>query len=50
MPDEVSLPLSDLPPGKYTAYIGLYDFTSGLRLPVDGTTDNSVMLSEIVVD
>ena len=44
--DEIAVPLSDnLPPGDYTLHVGLYDFTTGIRLHVASSTDNSVRLS-----
>ncbi len=39
---------SDLPAGAYRLAAGLYDATTGVRLSVPGTADNSVLLDEVV--
>jgi hypothetical protein len=43
--DEITLELpAGLPPGEYTLVIGMYDFTSGIRLAVPGNPANEVGL------
>jgi hypothetical protein len=50
IPDEVTISLpTTLPPGEYTVVVGLYDFATGLRLPVAGSADNSVELSTLKI-
>jgi hypothetical protein len=34
--DEISLAVADLPPGRYTPVVGLYNFTTGQRLATPG--------------
>ncbi|MEW5958618.1 MAG: glycosyltransferase family 39 protein [Chloroflexota bacterium] len=43
----VSLPLADLPPGTYTPVLGLYDFTTGLRLPLDDGPATELRLEKV---
>ena len=48
--DEVTIPLpEELPSGEYSLVVGLYDLTTGLRLPVPDTADNSLRLTTIEV-
>jgi hypothetical protein len=48
--DEISLRLPpELPPGEYSLVVGLYDFNTGLRLPVPGRPDNSLPLAKLRV-
>jgi hypothetical protein len=48
--DEISLTLPpELPPGEYSLVMGLYDFNTGLRLPVPGQPDNSLLLAKLRV-
>jgi len=48
--DELIIPLPDeLPSGEYSLVIGLYDFTTGLRLPVPGAADDSLQLTTVEV-
>jgi hypothetical protein len=50
IPDEVSISLpTNLPPGEYTVVAGLYDFATGLRLPIAGSVDNSIELSTLKI-
>jgi hypothetical protein len=50
IPDEVTISIpANLPPGEYTVVAGLYDFATGLRLPVAGSVDNSVELSTLKI-
>ncbi|MCB0176370.1 MAG: hypothetical protein KDJ97_38080, partial [Anaerolineae bacterium] len=44
--DELTLPLDDVPPGRYTPVIGLYNFTTGDRLPTENPA-NEVTLEPI---
>jgi hypothetical protein len=48
--DEMILPLDQVEPGEYTPVIGLYEFKSGLRLPVPGQPDNELKLAPVVLD
>ena len=41
--------LPDLPPGQYTLRLGLYDPTTGQRLPVPNTPDGAITLTEFEV-
>jgi hypothetical protein len=47
--DEIVLPLHDLPPGEYTPVIGLYDFTTGARLPLGSGPDTELHLESITL-
>lgn len=42
--DEISAPLDGLGPGRYEVVIGLYDFKTGIRLPVTDTSGDSIVL------
>jgi hypothetical protein len=42
----ISLP-SDLPAGDYSLAVGLYDFNTGIRLPVPGDPDSSLSLQAL---
>ncbi|MBN1994178.1 MAG: hypothetical protein JW953_15880 [Anaerolineae bacterium] len=45
IPDEIQLALpASLPPGDYTIATGMYNFATGARLPVAGSTDDSIIL------
>ena len=46
--DELTLPLDDVPPGRYTPVIGLYNFTTGDRLPTENPA-NEVTLEAIEI-
>ncbi|MCB0226588.1 MAG: hypothetical protein KDI02_23040, partial [Anaerolineae bacterium] len=46
--DELTLPLDDLPPGRYTPVVGLYNFTTGDRLPTKNPA-NEVTLEAIEI-
>ncbi len=49
--DRMSLPLpAPLPPGRYELVAGMYDFASGMRLPVVGSPDGTVLLWSFEVD
>ncbi|MDQ7029130.1 MAG: hypothetical protein Q9O62_04810 [Ardenticatenia bacterium] len=39
----------DLPPGDYLLWAGLYDFSTGERLPVEGRQDGRVFLGTVVI-
>jgi hypothetical protein len=48
--DTIEVPLpADLPAGEYDLVVGLYDFNTGVRLTVPGSSDNSLMLGTIEV-
>lgn len=47
--DELQLSLAEVPTGTYHLVIGLYEFTTGQRLPVPGSADNGVLLAEPLV-
>ncbi|MCB0156155.1 MAG: hypothetical protein KDF65_15270, partial [Anaerolineae bacterium] len=47
--DELTLPLTALPPGRYTPVVGLYDPASGNRLLTPGLPANEVALKSISV-
>ncbi|MCB0213358.1 MAG: hypothetical protein KDJ52_28705, partial [Anaerolineae bacterium] len=48
--DELIIPLpAELPPGEYRLFIGMYDFTTGRRLPIPGTADDSLQLTTVEV-
>ena len=44
--DELSLSLVDIPAGEYTPVVGLYEFESGARLTVPGSSANEVPLQQ----
>lgn len=49
--DEVIMPLpNNLPSGRYSVTVGLYDFATGLRLPITGSADNSVELTVVEIE
>jgi hypothetical protein len=45
---QIPLP-QDLPPGQYDIVVGMYDFATGARLPVENSIDNSLTLSTIEI-
>jgi hypothetical protein len=45
--DEIDLPLTDVPPGRYTPVVGLYDLNSGQRLPVPNNSAAEIALEPI---
>jgi hypothetical protein len=47
--DEIEIPLNQLQPGVYDLVVGLYDFTTGLRLPVVGSPDGTILLQTFEV-
>jgi hypothetical protein len=47
--DEMSLSFDRLEPGAYELVVGLYDFTTGLRLPVEGSPDESILIQSFEV-
>jgi hypothetical protein len=50
IPDTVTIPLpNSLPSGEYSLWVGLYDFATGQRLPIAGSTDNSLLLTRITI-
>jgi 4-amino-4-deoxy-L-arabinose transferase-like glycosyltransferase len=48
--DQIILPFENLPGGRYTIFIGLYDVVTAVRLPVPGNPANEILLDEIVID
>ncbi len=48
--DELEIPLNQLQPGTYDLVIGMYDFTTGLRLPIAGSPDGTILLQTFEVD
>ncbi|MCB0198169.1 MAG: hypothetical protein KDJ65_39880, partial [Anaerolineae bacterium] len=46
--DVLTLPLDDVPPGRYTPVIGLYNFATGDRLPTENPA-NEIALKEIEI-
>jgi hypothetical protein len=47
--DNVDLPLSQLDPGRYHLMVGMYDFETGIRLPVTGSVDSAISLADVEV-
>ncbi|MBN1992892.1 MAG: glycosyltransferase family 39 protein [Anaerolineae bacterium] len=47
--DEIILPLDQLPAGQYTPVIGLYDLTTGARLPTVDIPENELRLESIIL-
>jgi hypothetical protein len=49
--DEISLPApADLPAGRYQIVVGLYDFSTGQRLPTGGAGGDELMLVNFDVE
>jgi hypothetical protein len=47
--DEISLPLTDIAPGRYTPVVGLYNLTTGERLAVPGNPANEIALGPVTL-
>jgi hypothetical protein len=47
--DDFGVPLEQLEPGRYELLVGLYDFVTGDRLPVDGSSDGTILLQSFEV-
>jgi hypothetical protein len=47
--DEIQLPVSDVSSGRYTPVVGLYDFSTGQRLPVPGNPANELYLESVTL-
>jgi hypothetical protein len=45
--DEVSLPLTEIPPGRYQPVVGLYNLATGERLPVSDNPANEIALEPV---
>jgi hypothetical protein len=45
--DEIALPLAELPSGRYTPVVGLYNLATGDRLTVPGHPANEIYLEPI---
>lgn len=48
--DRLTIPLPELPPGRYELVVGMYDFSSGARLPVAGSPDGSIPVQTFEVE
>ncbi len=47
--DEMNVPSGQLEPGQYDLVVGMYDFTTGLRLPIEGSPDGAILLQTFEV-
>jgi hypothetical protein len=47
--DKIILPLEGIPSGEYTPVIGLYDFTTGARLPILDSLENELRLESVIL-
>ncbi|HXV42603.1 MAG TPA: hypothetical protein VEC96_06040, partial [Anaerolineae bacterium] len=47
--DEISIPLEGVEPGQYSLVVGMYDFVTGLRLPVANSPDGTILLESFEV-
>ncbi len=47
--DEMGLSLDQLEPGQYELVVGMYDFTTSVRLPVEGSPDGTILLQSFEV-
>ncbi|MCB9101071.1 MAG: glycosyltransferase family 39 protein [Anaerolineales bacterium] len=47
--DELAIPVDNVEPGRYDLAIGLYDFATGSRLPVEGSPDGTILLKNIQI-
>ncbi len=47
--DDLSIPLEQLEPGRYELIVGMYDFTTGIRLPVEGSAEGTILLHSFEV-
>ncbi len=47
--DEMNISFDKLKPGQYDLVAGMYDFTTGLRLPVEGSPDDTILLQSFEV-
>lgn len=45
--DEITLPLAEVAPGRYTPVVGLYNLTTGERLAVPGSPANEIALEPV---
>ena len=51
IPDELVIPLPDnLPPDNYSVVVGMYDYATGLRLPIAESADNSATLLAMQIE
>lgn len=49
--DEITIPLPvELPAGEYKIVIGMYDFSTGMRLAIPGNPENSLTLSTMEIN
>jgi hypothetical protein len=47
--DEIEIPLDGVPAGQVEVVVGLYDFATGQRLPVEGVAEGVINLGEFGV-
>jgi hypothetical protein len=47
--DELVLPLTDVPAGEYTPVVGLYDFVTDIRLPLDESLATELPLESVTL-
>jgi len=47
--DEIVLPLADVPAGEYTPVVGLYDFVTGIRLPLAESSATELPLESVTL-
>jgi 4-amino-4-deoxy-L-arabinose transferase-like glycosyltransferase len=45
--DNMQIPLTGVPPGTYEVVVGMYDFDTGVRLPVAGSEDDTIVLEQV---
>jgi 4-amino-4-deoxy-L-arabinose transferase-like glycosyltransferase len=49
IPDEVTVALDGVPQGAYEIVVGLYNFATGVRLPVEGAAEGTISLGAFEV-
>jgi hypothetical protein len=47
--DEMNVSLEPLEPGRYDIVVGMYDITTGMRLAVEGSADNTTLLQSFEI-
>jgi hypothetical protein len=47
--DEIVVPLADTSPGEYTLVVGLYEASTGVRLPIEGSPANELSLQRLTI-
>jgi hypothetical protein len=48
--DQFSIPLEQLEPGRYELVVGMYDFSTGVRLPIKDSRDGTFLVSSFEVN